>query len=366
VTKIIKYLMTALFVVGAASAVFYKFRHYVENPWTRDGQVRAKVIQITPRISGPVVKLEVVDNQFVKTGQLLFQIDQRTFEANLAQAQAEYDQAVNSYHATEKQVEAAQAQVEVSQGAVAQARSSIKELDSQIEKDKAEYGRQQELLPKRATSQKSVDRAKANYNVSLEQRQGALAGLAQSQAALLQSKAALAEAQANLGLPGEANASIRAAKAAVHQAELNLEFTRVTAPADGYITNLNLRVGSQAVSNQPVIALVDSNSYWIVGYFKETQVRNLNKGDKATVTLMSYPGRPLDGTVDSLGWGVAQQDGSTGFELLPTISPTFDWIRLAQRIPVKIYLTEVPSDIALRVGTTASVMVAGEAASNDK
>ena len=83
----------------------------------------------------------------------------------------------------------------------------------------------------------------------------------------------------------------------------------------------------------------------------------MRKGDRAVVTLMTYNDRPLEGVVDSLGWGVAQQDGSTGFDLLPTISPTFEWIRLAQRIPVRIHLTSVPDDIALRVGTTASVLV---------
>ena len=108
--------------------------------------------------------------------------------------------------------------------------------------------------------------------------------------------------------------------------------TRVTAPVDGYITNLNLRLGSQAVANQPALALVDTSSYWVHGYFKETSIENIRSGDKAIVTLMTYPDDPLKGHVDSIGWGIAQQDGSTGFELLPTISPTFEWIRLAQRV----------------------------------
>jgi multidrug resistance efflux pump len=122
---------------------------------------------------------------------------------------------------------------------------------------------------------------------------------------------------------------------------LNLGFTQVRAPVDGYITNLNLRHGSQAVANQPVLALVDINSYWIHGFFRETTIREIKKGDRAIVTLMTYPDTPIEGYVDSLGWGIAQQDGSTGFELLPSISPTFEWIRLAQRVPVRIHLDEV-------------------------
>ena len=167
----------------------------------------------------------------------------------------------------------------------------------------------------------------------------------------------MAEAKANLGAPGDANASIREARAAVRQAELDLEFTKVRAPADGYITNLNLRIGSQAVANQPVLALVDVNSYWVHGFFRETFIGQIQKGDKAIITLMAYPDTPIEGYVDSLGWGIAQQDGSTGFELLPNISPTFEWIRLAQRVPVRIHLAEVPEEIKLRVGTTASVLV---------
>ncbi len=114
------------------------------------------------------------------------------------------------------------------------------------------------------------------------------------------------------------------------------------APVDGYVTNLNLRLGSQAVANQPVLALVDVNSYWINGFFKENSIADMRAGDRAKVTLMTYPDTPFEGHVDSIGWGIAQQDGSTGFDLLPTISPTFEWIRLAQRVPVRIHLTDVP------------------------
>jgi multidrug resistance efflux pump len=118
-----------------------------------------------------------------------------------------------------------------------------------------------------------------------------------------------------------------------------------------------LRLGSHAVANQPVLALVDINSFWINGFFKETLIGKFRKGDKAIVTLMTYPDTPIEGSVESIGWGIAQQDGSTGSELLPNISPTFDWIRLAQRVPVRIKLNSVPEGVELRVGTTASVMV---------
>ena len=301
-----KYGVTGSIVLLAALVLSFKYRNYVENPWTRDGQVCAEVVQITPRVSGPIVNLPMRDNQFVKTGDLLFEIDPRTFQASLDQVSA----------------------------SVQQAESVIKEIDSEIEKNKAEFERQKELLPQRATSQKSVERAEANYEVSLEKRKGALASLAQAQASL-------------------------------RQAELNLEFTQIKAPVDGYVTNLNLRLGSNAVANQPALALVDVNSYWVYGFFKETLIAKIRNGDKAIVTLMAYPDSPIEGYVDSLGWGIAQQDGSTGFELLPNVSPTFEWIRLAERVPVRVHLDEIPKEIQLRVGTTASVQVKTGTADSD-
>ena len=352
-----KYLLTGAVVLVAVVAILITYWDYVTNPWTRDGQVRAQVIQITPRVSGPIVRLPIKDNQLLKAGDLLFEIDPRTFEASLEQARAQLDETGDNYQALFQQVEAAKAKVDVSRAAVTQAQSSIKKIESEIEKDKAEYDRQRELLPRKATSQKAVDRAKANYEVSVEQRKTAVAALAQAQASLLESEANLAEAKANLGAAGDANASIRAARAAVRQAELNLEFTQVRAPVDGYVTNLNLRLGSQAVANQPTLALVDINSFWVDGFFKETSIGKIGEGDKAVVTLMAYPDTPLEGYVDSIGWGIAQQDGSTGFELLPNISSTFEWIRLAQRVPVRIHLTKVPKEVKLRVGTTCSVLV---------
>jgi multidrug resistance efflux pump len=352
-----KYLFTGAVALIALLVIFIKYWSYVTNPWTRDGQVRADVLQLTPRVSGPIVALPIRDNAFVKAGDLLFEIDPRTFEASLAQARAQYDGTGDNNLALTKQVEAAQAQVEASTAAIRQAESAIRQLDAQIVKNAAEYERQQELLPQNATSEKSVERAMATYEVSVQEREGAVASLAQSLAALNQAEAALAEARANLGAPGDANADIRVARAAVRQAELNLEFTKVRAPVDGYVTNLNLQLGSQAVANQPALALIDASSFWVDGYFRETSVGNIRRGNKAVVTLMTYPDAPLEGYVDSLGWGIAQQDGSTGTDLLPNVSPTFEWIRLAQRVPVKVLLTKVPEEVRLRVGTTGSVLV---------
>ena len=355
--KHIKYLTTGLILLVALILLLVKYRDYVSNPWTRDGQVRANVVQLAPRVSGPIVDLPIRDNQLVKTGDLLFAIDPRTFQAAYDQARAELDRTGDSVRALEQQVEAARAGVDVADASVRQARASVAQLEATIAKNKAEYERQQDLLPKKATSRKALEQAQASYDISIQQKISAEAGYYQAQAALAESNATLAEAQAQLGALGDANPQLRAALAALRQAELNLEFAEVRAPLDGYVTNLNLRLGSQVVANQPVLALVDVKSFWVDGFFKETAVGRVQAGDRAVITLMAYPDTPLEGRVDSIGWGIAQQDGSTGYELLPNVSPTFEWIRLAQRVPVRIHLADIPEDIDLRVGTTCSVLV---------
>ncbi len=284
--KILKFSLSSLIILAAVGVFVAKYWDYVTNPWTRDGQVRAQVIQITPRVSGPIVNLPIKDNQLVKAGDLLFEIDPRTFQAAVKQSRADLRTA------------------------------RVKTVNAKEDAERAER------IRKRNPGAMSVQELETKKNEQLE-----------------------------------AEASVLGVKAALEQAKLNLEFAQVKAPVDGYVTNLNLRLGSQAVENQPALALVDINSYWITGFFKENYIANMRKGDRAIVTLMTYPDRPLEGRVDSLGWGIAQDDGSTGFDLLPSISATFEWIRLAQRVPVRIHLLEVPEEVKLRVGTTASVLV---------
>ncbi|MCL9776589.1 HlyD family secretion protein [Vibrio methylphosphonaticus] len=272
-----------------AFAGYFTFDHYstyIQNPWTRDGQVRADIIQITPRVTGPVVELNVKDNSFVNKGDLLFKIDPSTFlttkdqaYANLLQVQALLDRAINE-----------------------EKRSSALE--------KLKPGSVPVLTLNNLTN--NVQTARAN---------------------------------------------VKAAQASFEAAQLSLDFTTITAPSDGYITNLNLKEGSQVVANQPVVALIDNDSFWIEGFFEETDLRYIRKGSSAKVTLMSHPDSPLIGHVTSTGYGISKSDGSTGSFLLPNVNPNFQWIRLAQRIPVKVKLDNPPEDIQLIVGATASVLI---------
>jgi RND family efflux transporter MFP subunit len=276
-------------IAAVAWYAYQTFEEYIHNPWTRDGQVRGHVVQVAPRVSGMVTSIAVIDNQFVRKGDLLFEIDQEPFEIAIAQAEA-----------------------------------NLKRARIASRSSKIEYDRLQEIFAKDpgAISQKDLNRREANYQQSLSQ--------------------------------------IDVAQESLRGANLNLDYTRIHASVDGYVSNVDFQIGTQAVANSPILALVDSNSFWVFGYFRESQIGQFNIGDPARVTLMAYPDQPLQGTVESLGWGIAPSDGNSGVKLLPSIKPVFQWIRLAQRIPVRIKVDKVPEGVELRFGLTASVMVMAE------
>jgi len=357
IPALLRYALTGAVVLVAVLLVLWKYWVYVTNPWTRDGQVRANVIQVAPRVSGPIVKLPIRDNQLVKAGDLLFEIDPRTYQAALDEASAKIDETRDRIKDLEAQVKAAEAALDQTASAIKQADFAVTSAEATVVKTKADFERATNLVGKGDVSKRTYDEAIAANDVAQANLAKAESQRTQATAARLQSQAELARAKAELGAPGEDNAQLRAAKAALETAKLNLEFTQARASVDGYVTNLNLRLGSQAVANQPALALVDAASFWVHGYFRESLVGDIRAGDRAVITLMTYPDQPLQGRVDSIGWGISQSDGSTGYDLLPSVSPTFQWIRLAQRIPVRVHLDKVPEGVALRVGTTASVLV---------
>lgn len=357
IKNLIKPVLSVAIIGGAIAGVAWKYRDYILNPWTRDGMVRAQVLQIAPRVSGPIVELPIRDNQLVAEGDLLFEIDPRTFRAAYDQALADLDKTRDDIEALEAQVTAAEALVEQSSSQVEQAQSAISGHQANFDQASAELQRVTVLVERQDVSRAVFDQRKADSDIAEARLRNAQARLVEARASLAQAEADLARARADLGAPGEQNARLRAARAAAETARLDLEFTRMTAPADGYVTNLQLRPGDQTVANQPALALIDSNSFYVQGFFRETLVAGIEPGDRAIVTLMSYPDQPLEARVDSVGWGIAPDDGMTGFELLPQVSPTFEWIRLAQRIPVRVHLSGLPDGVQLRVGTTASVLV---------
>ncbi len=350
-------LILSAIVLVLIGLVVFRYWDYLLNPWTRNGQVMAQVIQITPRVSGTLVELPIIDNQFVKAGDLLFQIDPRTFQSTLDHKRAQLDATIDEIAALAAQIDASTAAVTRTEEEIAWYKQQVIGKKARLKDFEAQFARYTKMLPKGATSQERLDRAEADVVAAEARLVGAQAELRQAEADNLQAIADLARAKAEHGAYGEANARLRRAKAAVHHAELDLEFTSVVAPVDGYVTNLNLRLGDHATAKKAVLALVDVSSYWVYGFFKESAMGDMKPGDLALVTMMRYPDTPIWGRVISKGWGVYQEDGSTGEKLLPKIDPSYDWIRLAQRVPVRVELGELPEGVDLVVGTTTSVLV---------
>ncbi|CAB3799210.1 p-hydroxybenzoic acid efflux pump subunit AaeA [Paraburkholderia caffeinitolerans] len=281
IRNIIGFIATALIFVVAILVGRVLWVHYMDEPWTRDGRVRAEVVNIAPDVSGAVVELPVRDNQFVHKGDLLMQIDPSHYQIAVEQAQAAV--AARKAELTMKQDDARRRA----------------DMDSQV------------------VSQES--RENASHTAS------------------------------------SAQAQYQQALAALDAAKLNLERTRVVSPVDGYITNLQVFRGDYANAGQARLAVVDSHSFWVYGYFEETKLPRVKVGNKADIKLMS--GGTLEGHVESISRGIYDRDNPQSRELLADVNPTFNWVRLAQRVPVRIHIDKVPDDMTLSAGTTCTVVV---------
>jgi multidrug resistance efflux pump len=329
-STIIRVALTIGLVLLGLGAAFYLYVDYILYPWTRDGQVRAYVVTIAPQVAGNVVAVHAADNQVVKKGDPLFEIDPSQYTLAVQAAEQQLAQA-------RQEVASLTASISATQATVTAAQSSLDEANRQLKRAQ-DAGN--------AVSAEFLDQASTAAEVASD--------------TLAQNKAQLVQVTQELGTPGDGNYRIQAAQVALDQAKLNLSWTKVAAPSDGYVTNLNVEAGDYATAGIPLLAFVDSTSFWVAGYFMETQLRHLKPGDRAVVTLMAHPDSPLEGEVDSVGWAIQPPNiaDTTGMvNLVPQIQPTFDWVRLAQRIPVRIKITNVPDGVDLIVGLTASVAI---------
>ncbi|MEE7490822.1 HlyD family secretion protein [Methylobacterium oryzae] len=191
---------------------------------------------------------------------------------------------------------------------------------------------------------------------------GYLAGIARRTADLDDLATTPEQKQTTSGRAQAAQADVVQAEGALAQARLNLERTTLRATVNGWVTNLLLQEGGFAATGQPALTLVNGDSFWIEGYFEETQLPRIGEGDAARVSLMAWPDRPIRGRVTGLGRGISVADAAPGIQGLPTVNPIFTWVRLAQRVPIRIDLDDVPCPIVLAAGMTANVAILAETA----
>lgn len=276
-----RYALTLSLVACATLVGLSMWKHYEQTPWTRDGRVRADVVQIAPEVSGTVSAVLCRDNQYVHRGDVLYIIDPARAALAVAAAEAEVE------------------------------------------------AKRQDMLLRQATAKRRGQLRNIVSQEDLEQSAGA------------------AEMAA---------ASYRVALTALDLAKLNLARSTIRSPVDGYVTNLRLRLGDYATAGVTKIAVLDSASFWIVGYFEETKLRHIHVGSPARVALMGFE-KPVSGHVESIGRGIEDSNDVPGHLGLPDVEATFSWVRLAQRIPVRIRIEALPPTVELSAGMTATVEI---------
>jgi multidrug resistance efflux pump len=303
------------------------------EPRTDDASVRANVVGIAPHVSGPLTELNVVDNQAVHQGDLLFVVDPRPYEVELQRSKAALMLAQSEVAATTK--------------AIASASAEVARVEAERSYAHAHASRLEPLLPQKFVTRDRYDEARVNATAA--------------DAAVEHARRELDRQQQLLAQFGDVNARIAAAEAAVHGSELDLEYCYVRAPFDAQVTNLNIAQGEYARAGQQVFALVDRRTWYVLANYQETYLNNIRPGMPVDVYLMSYPNRRFRGNVQGIGWAVLPQDSHTE-GVLPDVQPTLNWVRLAQRIPVRIELEPPHPDQPYRMGMTAVVTVQGDGA----
>jgi multidrug resistance efflux pump len=311
-----------------AALVTYYVLSDLYTPFTTDAYVQAYVIQVAPRVEGQVVRICVKENQAVNKGGLLFEIDRRPFEYQIALLEAKRVGAIQQVAQMESELSAAKAD---------DARLVAEETYARVV-----HEQEKEIFKQDATTDRKYVEAVQKYKAA--------------QAALERSRAQVRKAEQALAARiGAEHALVAEVTAQLAQARLNLEWTRVYAPANGYVTNVQLREGSYVHVGVPVLTCIDGDQWWIVANFRENSLENVRAQQRVGLTFNNYPGRVVSGVVESIGWGVNQGQGAPSGNL-PAISEPQNWIRLSQRFQVRIR-PELPSGYALRVGATASVAV---------
>ena len=322
---ILRLLITTVVLVVAVLLGHALWKHYLYSPWTRDGRVRAEIVKVAPDVSGLVTRVAVSDNQRVRKGDLLFVIDRDRFANAFDQAQAN--------------LAAAEASARAAGASISSALAAANARHTEYEMYVAQAQRRQQLGDLIAKEDRSNAVSAANSARATWQQ--ARAGSNQASAAREQAQAAVEQAQVELNL-----------------AQLNLQRTEVRAPVDGYVTNLDVRVGDYAAAGGARLALIDEHSYYIYGYFEETKLPQLHVGDPVDIRLMAG-GVHLKGSISGIARGITDSDNPTGSDLLADVNPTFNWVRLAQRVPVRISIdtSKLPPDTLLAAGMTATIEV---------
>jgi membrane fusion protein, multidrug efflux system len=350
---------------------------------TDDAQVSADIVPVGTRVGGQVVSVHIQENQLVKKGDLIAEIDDSDYVAREKQAEAELATTVAQAQAADAQVNvteatsrggfaSARAMVSGSSAGVSSAaaqtdaaRAALNRAEVDAKKARIDLNRAQELRQANAVPPEAVDNAQAAFDsaqakvaeakaqlaLAEQSKNSALAQVSEAQGKLSQSapvdaEIATARAQADL-----AHARVESAKAQLDLAKLQLSYTKIAAPSDGIASKLTVHPGQLVSIGQPVVELVPTSTY-VVANFKETQVGKMHPNQRAEIEIDAFPGRKFEGRVESLSGGTG-----ASFSLLPADNATGNFVKVVQRVPVRIAWENLPGDVSVRAGLSADVTV---------
>jgi multidrug efflux system membrane fusion protein len=382
----------------AAIAGLLVVRATTENPRTDDAEVFANFIGVAPIVSGPIVKLSVADNQLVRQGDLIFDIDERPYAYALEQAKSQQaalegqivderrtiasqgsavDVAMANSKSAEANVARAAAAVDQAKADIVSAKAAVDRADAEAAYATNNLHRIEPLLAKQFVTVDQIDQAKTLQTSRQQALYGARSQLALAQAGLASAQAQYKQAEAQLEQSHQQvqqathavttleplTAQRTGRSAAIDQAQYNLDNCKYLAPFDGRITNLTISEGAYAHTGQEIFTLIDSRIWWAVANFRETQLRHIHPGMKADVYVLSRPNIKFHGVVDSVGFGVTPDADVVGkfTQGLPDVQRTLNWVHLASRFPVRVRIEEHPSDL-FRLSESAVVVIRGESA----
>jgi len=334
VRKALGVLVSVVALVGVLVTVVLATRRIDQRPRTDDAYLQADLVHLAPDVSGRIVELDVRDNQAVRKGDVLFRIDPEPYQLRVDQARA----AVRGLGATL----ALTADQVASQTSKADAAArGIGSAEAQRALASSTLGRMEPLLGRGFVTAQQVDQARTAQRTA--------------QIALQQAQLRAAEARQAIINTKPTEAELEGARATLALAERDLNKTVVRAPCDGRITALDIAAGEFAAVGVPLFTIIDTEHWYAIGNFRETDLAGMRPGQRATVYVMAQPRRPLRGEIDSLGWGVAS-DVSATFGGLPHVERTLNWVRIAARFPVRILL-DAPPDELMRFGASAVIVI---------
>lgn len=331
--------ITLLLVLAAIGAAIYVVWRLDTAPRTDDAYAYADAIGVAPEISGRIVDLAVKDNQAVKHGDVLFRIDPRPFRESLAKAQASLTSLDNEIALTQRTVDAQKLAAEAAAANVERARASEEQAADTL-------GRMEPLLENGYVSADQLDQA----------RTAKRSAQAQLNTAILDAR----RATAAVGGVDALVARREVLKAEIAMAKLNLEYATVHSPFDGRVIGLKTSVGEFASAGHPLFTLANTSRWYVVANFRETELAHIKPGSSAWVYLLSDPSKRFSGAVESIGFGVFPDDGGGETSGLPHVPRSINWVRVAQRFPVRI-LVENPDPNLFRIGASAVASMTGKA-----